>query len=654
MADPELTRILDGIADAVVTRADSYQKVHDQLKRRALEIYYSFVGQFTEDEKPAEDWQSKLYPKILKPKIMAAWSQFVQAATSSKHKWEVQPRNTSTRQASTAATGMKNRMHEQAESCGLDRKLKSGSMDSFLYGTMFMQSPIVETKQHQSWVMDLGQSEMAQAKIAFRSGHPIEAGRLMMQARGKQQLAAQQKPIWTPQFDPQDTPSVIHRNYFEMYPWPYSSDIQAGEGIIHRPFIDKYELSMLRDEPGYYKDVIDELLRLEPGSPPSWSIEQDMMGARGWMNDSKRKGYDLIFFAGRLNSKDLKMNQVQGFEEDKSRFAEVLVWVINHSSGKKVIKLIPNPIIGKHRPFLMAHYEQMPYESMGVGIGENSVDMAKSIGAAVRLFMDGKKMALPMIGINTSYFSGSTEIEFSPFKIWPFDKEGINPQEAMFPIKFADVTTGMVEFIEVLERLHDEITGIPKWTTGVDSKMLNKTATGISMIMNASSQLIRGAIENMDDYILTPIGQRFYDWNMKNSKDGDIKGDFIVNAAGLSTLMQKETLNQQLLGLLSLVVNPQVMQSPFALRLLRQVADNMGEKDVDSILPNPDKMQNFADQDPRAAAASLQPSAPPQPSPQQIIEQAKLNGVAKGMEDRMHDIVAGGGEPGAGNGGMNG
>lgn len=631
--DLSLEQKLNAIAETVFQRADSYQRMHDALKRRAVEIYFAFVGQFMDQESEGLlPWQSRLYTKAMKPKIMAAWSQFVQGATSAKEMWNVEPRGVNTPQSLGRAKAMKAEMHEQAQAIEYHRKLKSGSMDMFLYGAMFMQCPIVETMGSRKWVQDLGQP-----------------GDSLWEKMGKRLNAGKGNPQWRPEFSNTDYPSIVHRNYFEMFPWPYSSDPQAGEAIIHRPFIDRYEMQALRDMPGYYGEIIDELLKSGEGEAPSWSNEQERMSARGWNNDSKRKGYDLVFHAGKLSKKDLE--NIPGFEGESGKYTEALAWCVDSKSGgKKTIKLVVNPVTGRMRPFMVAHYEQMPFESVGTGIGENSVDIAKAIAGGVRLFLDGKKMALPMVGINTSYFGGAADIEFSPFKIWEFEQNNVQPKDFMFPIQFNDITQSMIPFIEVLERLHDEITSIPKWTTGVDSKMLNKTATGISMIMNASSQMIRGAIENIDDHVIGPSGQRFYDWNMENNPRNDIKGDFIITPNGITTLMQKESIAQQLLGLVSLVVNPQVMQNPYALRLLRIVGDNMGFKDVDSILPDPDEMEQFAGQDPRAAAQAIGVSSPEQPqppSPQEMMQDAAMRGLMKGMEKKAMISVSG---PGNGSG----
>ena len=572
----------DAIAQAVFDMAEECCLQHKGHKDRGLEIYSAYIGKFLDNEEPEEGWKSKLYAKVMKPKILAAWSQSVQAMVSNKDMWEVAPREGETIDPS----GMKARLKEAADAADLEEKLKSGMFDGFLYGTQSHQAPVVETRKTRVWKKDLT--------------NPMSLA-----------LAMVGKPRYKPVFKQENMPSIIPRSFFEMFPWPYSQNVQAGEGVFHRPFITKYDLNDLAQQPGFDAEVIGEILK-EPAGDSRYEYVNQRMQTRGWQG-SRLKGYDLIFFAGKLGRD--KLTSISGFEQENGRYIEGLFWVVNTPRGPKIIKAQPNPTVGKLRPFLIQHYEQMPGESHGMGIGENSIDIAKSIAGAIRLFADGKKLALPMIGVDSSKLAvKGGVVEFSPAKIWDF--KGISPKDAIFPIELPDMTTGLMPFIEFLERLHDEITGLPKWTTGVDSKMLNKTATGISMIMNASSQLVRGAIENMDDYILEPLGERWYDWFMEDPEtDPGIKGDFIISASGLTNLMQREALNPQLLNLLTFVINPAVQSNPWALKLLRMVGENIGIKDVDSALPSPDKLMQQTNIAAGAAAGAVPVSAPGAPAP---------------------------------------
>jgi len=82
------------------------------------------------------------------------------------------------------------------------------------------------------------------------------------------------------------------------------------------------------------------------------------------------------------------------------------------------------------------------------------------------------------------------------------------------------------------------------------------------MLMNAASINIKTVIKNMDDYLLRPIGEAFFSFNMQFDPDPDIVGDLEVNARGTESLMANEVRSQRLLQFLQVVQNPTL--APFA------------------------------------------------------------------------------------------
>ena len=96
----------------------------------------------------------------------------------------------------------------------------------------------------------------------------------------------------------------------------------------------------------------------------------------------------------------------------------------------------------------------------------------------------------------------------------------------------------MIEF----RQLADESTGIPSYShgqTGIQST--TRTASGMSMLMGAAALNIKTVIKNIDDYLLRPLGETLFHWNMQFNKDiPEIQGDLDVKARGTSSLMQKK------------------------------------------------------------------------------------------------------------------
>ena len=68
------------------------------------------------------------------------------------------------------------------------------------------------------------------------------------------------------------------------------------------------------------------------------------------------------------------------------------------------------------------------------------------------------------------------------------------------------------------------------------------------MLMNAASGSIKTVIKNIDDYLLRPLGETLFHWNMQFNKDvPEIQGDLNVKAQGTTSLMTKEVRSQRLM-----------------------------------------------------------------------------------------------------------
>ncbi len=147
-------------------------------------------------------------------------------------------------------------------------------------------------------------------------------------------------------------------------------------------------------------------------------------------------------------------------------------------------------------------------------------------------------------------------------------------------------------------------TGMPSFAhgqTGVSG--VGRTASGISMLMNAAGGSIKTVIKNVDDYLLAPLGKAFFSFNMQFDFDPEIKGDLEVNARGTESLMATEVRSQRLMQFLQIVSNPALM--PFAKMpyIIREIAKAM---DLDQ-----DKVTNNMDEAARQAALMAPPAGAP-------------------------------------------
>jgi hypothetical protein len=129
--------------------------------------------------------------------------------------------------------------------------------------------------------------------------------------------------------------------------------------------------------------------------------------------------------------------------------------------------------------------------------------------------------------------------------------------------------------------------------TGVNGT--GRTAAGLSMLMGGANLSMKTVIKNIDDYLLKPLGESYFQWNMQFNEDmDDVKGDLEIKPRGVAAIMQKEVRSQRLIGLLQTVANP--MLAPFIKipNLIRELAISQ-DIDPESLVNDVNEAQIYAE-----------------------------------------------------------
>ena len=164
------------------------------------------------------------------------------------------------------------------------------------------------------------------------------------------------------------------------------------------------------------------------------------------------------------------------------------------------------------------------------------------------------------------------------------------PGQAIHGVKFPNTAPENMMMFDKFRQLADEQTGIPSYShgqTGVQS--MTRTASGMSMLLGASSLNIKTVIKNIDDFLLKPLGEAFFHWNMQFvEEDLDIVGDLEIEAMGTSSLMQKEVRSQRLTMFLQTAQNPAVAPFVKMSKLISELAFSL-DLDPEEILNSPEE-----------------------------------------------------------------
>ena len=209
--------------------------------------------------------------------------------------------------------------------------------------------------------------------------------------------------------------------------------------------------------------------------------------------------------------------------------------------------MVENPFTPTRIPFTVCPYELNPYQFFGIGVAENMEDSQQIMNGHARMAIDNLALSGNLVfDVDETQLVPGQDMKIFPGKI--FRRQSGQPGTAINSLKFPNNTQENMMMFDRFRQLADEATGIPSYShgqTGVSG--MTRTAAGMSMLMGAAALSIKTVIKNIDDYLLKPLGENFFFWNMQFSDDvPEIKGDLAIKARGTSSLMQKEVRSQRL------------------------------------------------------------------------------------------------------------
>ncbi len=384
-------------------------------------------------------------------------------------------------------------------------------------------------------------------------------------------------------------PEIESVSIFDLYPDPYCTTLADCDGLFRRHVLTRKQFRDLADLPGFDGDEIRYLLKTNrKGNHSEEQHERTRRQIAGINDHAESHRYDVLEYWGTVDGHDLKEHGIEFPEEaDLSDTYSACVWIC----GSSVLKVMLNPIAGYTVPYHVFPYERAPHQFWGTGVPRMMRDSQTTMNAATRIWLDNLALSSgPMMEVNTDLLAaGEDPTDVHPWRVWLREGgDGSMPAIRWYqPIANAN---GLNQIVELFRRFADETTSLPSYTHGEQGKSLNKTATGMSMLMSAANISLKSTIKNIDDFLLEPMVQSLFHFNMEFSTNEEAKGDLKVVSRGSTALVQKEVQSQRLLQFLSLVSNPTDVAVVDRTQLLRDIAQSM-DIDPDEIIKSEEVIQ---------------------------------------------------------------
>jgi len=487
--------------------------------------------------------------------------------------------------AMIAAKKMQKKIQDQLDEASASKHLRSTAFEMALFGTGVMKGPFAVDKEYPNWDDDTGE--------------------------------------YSPIF--KTVPQVSHVSVWNFYPDPDANNMEEAQYVIERHKMSRSQLRALKKRPYFRSQVIDEAISMgENYDKEYW--EDDLSD---YAPEHGIERFEVLEYWGMV---DVEMLLDQGVDiprelQDTDEL-QANVWICNG----KLLRMVLNPFKPARIPYMASPYELNPYSFFGVGIAENMDDTQTLMNGFMRMAVDNAVLSGNLlIEVDETNLVPGQDLSVYPGKV--FRRQGGAPGQAIFGTKFPNVAGENLQLFDKARVLADESTGFPSFAHGQTGVMgVGRTASGISMLMGAASGTIKNVIKNVDDYLLRPLGEGLFRFNMQFDFDPEIKGDLEVKARGTESLMANEVRSQRLMQFLQVSSNPAL--APFAKfqYIIREIAKSL---DLD-----PEKVTNNMNE------AAIQAELMKQFQQEQQAQQTQQGGPAGA--NPMDTSGAGGGTIGVG------
>lgn len=414
---------------------------------------------------------------------------------------------------------------------------------------------------------------------------------------------------------------------FDIFPSPSSSNIDDGY-IIEKHRLSRADLNALIGVEGYDDGAIKLVLEdYGQGGLREWLVndmaQADAEGKSGYavtLNPDAK--IDAVQFWGSASGRMLKEWGMDSID-DPSKEYHVEVWLI----GSYVIKAVLNPDPLNRKPYYKASYEMVPGSFWGNSVCDLTRDSQTVVNAAGRAIVNNMAMASgPQVAVDVSRLPAGEDLTtITPWRIWQVSSDQYGGGAGK-PIDFFQPNSNVAELMGIFTKfseLADEYSGIPRYLQGQTSGGAGRTASGLSMLINNAGKSIKHVISNIDMFVMRPLLERLYFYNMQFADDPVLKGDVQVVAQGAAAVVAKETAQLRRNEFLAATANPvdmQIVGVEGRAAILRETAKGL-DMDVDKVVPPVEVLkQRLAAAQQMQMAQEQQAAGGPSASGQQLAD----------------------------------
>ncbi|HUV78532.1 MAG TPA: hypothetical protein VMW06_10820 [Desulfobacterales bacterium] len=592
MPDTEETKLAKYIVDDLFSWFK--EERNGQLEPTWRRNYDAFRGRYDSDAlkrwKATEGrgWRSKVFVRLTKQKVVTGFNQVMSVMLQEgKIPWDIQPSPIPTNRSMAAldpntAKERCDRMRLQIKGdfihAKADRVFMSSGLENALYGLSWLRGPVLRPFNGMS--VQFGVPGLDQL---YYSPEILQRyGRHIMTPQKTYQPVVENPGVWNVFWDLEN------------------SDHNQGHGVIIRDMMSKGRFLDLAETNGYDAKAIQRIADQFTDRDDASDEDDDSFGPAHERFNKRKRVIPVYTFYGRVPRKYLigyegrAKTQIRGLSKKKDREVEIFCVV----AKAKQAEIIRPPVINQfpYRPTYLAKWEHLPLEAGGVGIPENIEDSQMIINGLTRSMLDNKALSSNLLLYwNPRRLAPGQNKTLYPGKTFEVEEGTEDVRQAMQFYAPPDNTRGTPDMINLFREFADHESGISRNMEGqVDSKD-RRTAYEMSKMAEAGNKMIGGTIRNTDEGHTEPVVTGHYHYHMVTNPDEMIKGDFMPEAKGYQTFIDRARRSQDVLSLLQVALSSEfTAQFTKVLPFLRELARTR-DLDPDAYFPTDKELTEEAE-----------------------------------------------------------
>ena len=267
-------------------------------------------------------------------------------------------------------------------------------------------------------------------------------------------------------------PRIEFVSCWDLYPDPSATSIEECEYIIHRHKLNKSQLRQLRNMPYFDEDAIRNCLQMGANYEEK-SFESHLKDdARA--DEDYQTNFEVLEYWGIMDAEYAREVGIDVPDSiDDLDEVQINAWIC----GNSLLRAVVNPFTPYRIPYHAFPYERNPYNFFGIGVAENMDDSQQIMNGHARMAVDNLAMAGSLVfDVDESALVGGQSMEIYPGKI--FRRQAGMPGQAIHGLKFPNTAPENMMMFDKFRQLADEQTGIPSYSHGQTGVKYDKDCFG--------------------------------------------------------------------------------------------------------------------------------------------------------------------------------